>query len=75
MREQVRSRRRAILVATAALWIALLVLGFVAQVTKLFGAHGDAVTLGLLGLAAAGFILMGAAGMWLVMRGFDRPDG
>jgi hypothetical protein len=50
------------------------VLGFVAQVTKLFGAHGDTLTLALLGLAAAGFILIGCAGFWLVMHGFDQQD-
>jgi uncharacterized membrane protein len=51
------------------------VLGFVSQATELFGAHSSVLALLLLALAAVGFVLIGAVGMWLVVRGLDgRSD-
>ena len=67
----VRSTRAVVFAAGVTLWIALLVVGFVAQVTKLFGTHSDGVTLALLGVGSVGFILIACAGYWLVMHGFD----
>ena len=65
-----RSRTLRVLVV---LWLAILVFGFVAQATELFGARGSALALALMGLAAAGFIAVGSIGVWLVIRGIDEP--
>lgn len=68
---RVRLRPRAVLGGLVALWIAVLVLGFISQATELFGAHSGVVALLLLALAAAGFVLIGGVGMLLIYRGLD----
>lgn len=76
-----RARRgsRAALAGLLALWIAVLVLGFVSQTTELFGAHDGALALLLLALAGAGFVLIGGVGMSLIYRALDehpsKPGG
>lgn len=65
--------RGAIVAALVVLWIAVLVLGFVAQTTELFGMRRGAVAFLLLGVAAVGFILIGFIGMWLTFDGVDEP--
>ncbi len=65
---------RVIVKALVALWVAVLVLGFVAQTTELFGARNGGLAWLLLGLAALGFLAIGSAGIWLVLRGLDEHD-
>ncbi|MGO9488893.1 MAG: hypothetical protein ACLQBB_07680 [Solirubrobacteraceae bacterium] len=55
-----------------ALWIGLLVLGFVAQTTELFGVRPAALAFLLLAVAALGFILIGCVGVWLTLGGVDE---
>jgi putative Mn2+ efflux pump MntP len=72
---RVRRGRRALVGGLIGLWITVFVLGFVSQATELFGAHSSVLALLLLALAAVGFVLIGAVGMWLVVRGLDgRSD-
>jgi hypothetical protein len=66
-----RLSRGAIVGALVALWIGLLVLGFVAQTTELFGVRRGALAFLLLGVAALGFILIGSVGVWLTLGGVD----
>lgn len=54
-----------------ALWLAILVVGFVAQTTELFGREHGVLAWSLLGIAAIGFIVVGAGAMWLVVRALD----
>lgn len=67
-----RLSRGAIVGVLGALWIAVLVLGFVAQATELFGVRRGTLAFLLLGLAALGFILIGSVGVWLTLGGVDE---
>ena len=70
-----RGLGRSVLVrALVPLWIAVLVLGFVAQTTELFGTRNGILAWLLLGVAALGFIVIGSVGIWLVVRGLDEPN-
>ncbi len=70
-----RERRRAILIALVALWVVALVMRFV-ETTGVFGTRGGVLGWVLLALAALGFILIGALGMWLIFDalGDDARD-
>jgi hypothetical protein len=72
LRGKRRLSRGAIVGALVALWIAVLVLGFAAQATELFGVRRDALAFLLLGVAALGFILIGSVGVWLTLGGGDE---
>jgi hypothetical protein len=72
LRGKRRIGRGAIVGALVALWIAVLVLGFVAQTTELFGVRRGAFAFLLLGVAALGFVLIGSVGVWLTLGGVDE---
>lgn len=70
------SRREVVLGGLVTLWLAVLVLGFVAQTTELFGASNGSLALLLLGVAGLGFIVLGCAGIWLVVHELhEHADG
>ncbi len=72
MRGKPSLSRGAIVGGLAVLWVAVLVLGFVAQTTELFGVRRGALAFLLLGVAALGFILIGSVGVWLTLGGVDE---